>query len=198
MKIEGQNLYFIFFQIQNPVYCVKVVDNKESHNLISISNDGKLCSWSLENLNVPVDTQELYLKTATNRNVYATCFDFQAAPAVNIQQASNEFSYVPKSYAKTKPLVVVGAEDGLVHTLAIKNKKFSPYEVFDDHLGPITGVSCFNQCDKIVNEYENSATSLSQLFLTSSFDSTIKLWTSMVIWIEITRLKFRKNYLTFS
>lgn len=70
-----------------------------SHNLVSISNDGRVCYWSLENLNKPYDSQELIIKHATNRNVYASCIDFQTAK--NEQQR----------------LAIVGTEDGLAHSL---------------------------------------------------------------------------------
>lgn len=38
------------FFLQHPVYCLKVVGTQNSHNVISISTDGKLCSWSLDML----------------------------------------------------------------------------------------------------------------------------------------------------
>lgn len=150
----------------NPVYCVKVIGDQEAHNLISISNDGKLCSWSLDNLNLPFESQDLSVKNATNKNVYATCFDFQnLAPKIENETMVNRYA-------------VVGAEDGLVHSLAINNNtnsnnnsRYSTSEIFSDHLGPITGVSCYN--------HDSLNTDLSQLFLTSSFDGCIKLWDLM-------------------
>ena len=38
---------------QHPVYCMKVVGTQNAHNLISISTDGKMCSWSLDMLSQP-------------------------------------------------------------------------------------------------------------------------------------------------
>ena len=38
---------------QHPVYCVNVVGTQNAHNLISISTDGKMCSWSLDMLSQP-------------------------------------------------------------------------------------------------------------------------------------------------
>ena len=37
----------------HPVYCVNVVGTANAHNLITISSDGKLCSWSLDMLSQP-------------------------------------------------------------------------------------------------------------------------------------------------
>jgi dynein intermediate chain len=37
----------------HPVYCLDVVGTENAHNLISASNDGRLCSWNLDNLSQP-------------------------------------------------------------------------------------------------------------------------------------------------
>jgi len=42
---------------QHPVYCVNVVGTQNAHNLISISTDGKMCSWSLDMLSQPQVTR---------------------------------------------------------------------------------------------------------------------------------------------
>ena len=72
-----------------------------SHNLVSISNDGRACYWSLENLNKPYDSQDLIIKHASNRSVYASCIDFQT-----VIDSSNEQRFA-----------IVGTEDGLVHSI---------------------------------------------------------------------------------
>ena len=41
------------FVFQHPVYCVNVVGTQNAHNLISVSTDGKMCSWSLDMLSQP-------------------------------------------------------------------------------------------------------------------------------------------------
>jgi WD40 repeat protein len=184
---------------------VKVIDNRDSSQLVSISNDGKLCTWSLENLNLPVDTTELYI-ASTNRNVYATCFDFQTIVNDNIEaelnnsnnnvsrQINESYSYVYKANLQMfKQFAIVGAEDGLVHSVSKNTSKFSLFETFNSHEsfnGPVTAVSCYNQCKPEYNEYSYQTNEyLSQLFLTSSFDGSIKLWNSTV---NILNLKKRK------
>jgi dynein intermediate chain len=153
---------------------------------------------------MPIDTQELCLKNAANRNVYATCFDFQVTiddsseiqEEINNNSLSNQFSFVPKTAAancnnngnraiNNQQIIVVGGEDGLVHTVTASNNnknnnKFITCDSFSEHFGPLTSVSCYNQCLPHLNDYSMQTNkSLSQLFLTSSFDSTIKLWNSM-------------------
>lgn len=41
------------YPTQHPVHCVSVVGTQNANNLISISTDGKMCSWSLDMLSQP-------------------------------------------------------------------------------------------------------------------------------------------------
>lgn len=86
----------------NPVYCIHVLGNQL---IVSISNDGKVCTWSLENLNIPIESTDLMLKQPANRQVYATCLDFQT------QCQTEEMGSMQK-------LAVLGAEDGYCHSIA--------------------------------------------------------------------------------
>ncbi len=67
----------------------------------------------------------------------------------------------------------------------IKNSKFNITNTYDHHFGPITSISCFpeyilnNPNENSFDDY-NQLESFSQLFLTSSFDSTVKLWNMKV------------------
>ncbi|CAG11116.1 unnamed protein product, partial [Tetraodon nigroviridis] len=37
----------------HPVYCVNVVGTQNANNLITVSTDGRMCSWSLDMLSQP-------------------------------------------------------------------------------------------------------------------------------------------------
>lgn len=52
-----EQMYF-----QHPVYCLGMVGTQNAHNVISISSDGKLCSWSLDMLSSPQEILELQYK----------------------------------------------------------------------------------------------------------------------------------------
>lgn len=48
------SVWFSMFMFpQHPVYCVNVVGTQNAHNLITVSTDGKMCSWSLDMLSTP-------------------------------------------------------------------------------------------------------------------------------------------------
>ncbi|XP_067843629.1 cytoplasmic dynein 1 intermediate chain 2-like isoform X3 [Heptranchias perlo] len=130
----------------HPVYCVNVVGSQNAHNLISVSTDGKICSWSLDMLSQPQDSMELMHKQS--KAVAVTCMSFPLGDVNNF---------------------VVGSEEGSVYTACRHGSKAGISEIFDGHQGPITGI-----------HYHTAAgpADFSHLFVTSSFDWTVKLWTT--------------------
>uniref|UniRef100_A0A674JHW3 Dynein cytoplasmic 1 intermediate chain 2 n=1 Tax=Terrapene triunguis TaxID=2587831 RepID=A0A674JHW3_9SAUR len=130
----------------HPVYCVNVVGTQNAHNLISISTDGKICSWSLDMLSQPQDSMELIHKQS--KAVAVTCMSFPVGDVNNF---------------------VVGSEEGSVYTACRHGSKAGISEMFEGHQGPITGIHCHAAVGPV---------DFSHLFVTSSFDWTVKLWTT--------------------
>ncbi|XP_030378960.1 cytoplasmic dynein 1 intermediate chain isoform X1 [Scaptodrosophila lebanonensis] len=128
----------------HPVYSLQMVGTQNAHNVISISSDGKLCSWSLDMLSQPQDTLELQQRQS--KAIAITCMAFPA----------NEINSL-----------VMGSEDGYVYSASRHGLRSGVNEVFERHLGPITGIS---------THYNQSSPDFGHLFLTSSIDWTIKLW----------------------
>ncbi|RNA37259.1 cytoplasmic dynein 1 intermediate chain 2-like isoform X9 [Brachionus plicatilis] len=128
----------------HPIYCVQVVGSQNAHNLISISNDGKLCSWTLDNMNTPQETLELQCKQT--KQVAVTSMAFRPGDVNNF---------------------IIGSEEGPVYTATRHGNKSGITETFEGHFGPITGLSCHQVPGPI---------DFSHIFLTSSFDWTVKLW----------------------
>ncbi|XP_052855977.1 cytoplasmic dynein 1 intermediate chain isoform X12 [Drosophila gunungcola] len=128
----------------HPVYCLQMVGTQNAHNVISISSDGKLCSWSLDMLSQPQDTLELQ-----QRQSKAIAITSMAFPANEINS------------------LVMGSEDGYVYSASRHGLRSGVNEVFERHLGPITGIS---------THYNQLSPDFGHLFLTSSIDWTIKLW----------------------
>ncbi|XP_070174428.1 cytoplasmic dynein 1 intermediate chain 2-like isoform X4 [Littorina saxatilis] len=101
----------------HPVYCITVVGTQNAHNLISVSNDGKLCSWSLDMLSQPQDSMELQHKQS--KSVAATCSSFLSGDANNF---------------------IVGSEECLVYSASRHGSKAGINEAYDAHQGPITAI----------------------------------------------------------
>ncbi|XP_055859646.1 cytoplasmic dynein 1 intermediate chain 2-like isoform X1 [Biomphalaria glabrata] len=101
----------------HPVYCVNVVGTQNAHNLISVSTDGKLCSWSLDMLSQPQDSMELQSKQ--NKSVAATCFSFLSGDANNF---------------------IVGSEECITYSACRHGSKAGINDAFEGHQGPITSI----------------------------------------------------------
>ncbi|XP_066153186.1 cytoplasmic dynein 1 intermediate chain isoform X15 [Euwallacea fornicatus] len=128
----------------HPVYCLSVVGTQNAHNLISISTDGRMCSWSLDMLGQPQEILDLH--RMQGKPVAVTCLDFPSSDVNNF---------------------VVGSEEGAAYSACRHGTKAGITETYDGHQGPITGVS--------VNAVQGGI-DFSHMFLTSSLDWTIKLW----------------------
>ncbi|XP_015524340.1 cytoplasmic dynein 1 intermediate chain isoform X18 [Neodiprion pinetum] len=128
----------------HPVYCLSVVGTQNAHNLISISTDGKLCSWNLDMLSHPQETLELQARQS--KPVAVTSLAFPSGDVNNF---------------------IVGSEDGTVYSACRHGTKAGVTETYEGHLGPVTGVSA---------HAVQGGIDFSHLFLTSSIDWTIKLW----------------------
>ncbi|XP_033224820.1 cytoplasmic dynein 1 intermediate chain isoform X4 [Belonocnema kinseyi] len=128
----------------HPVYCLSVVGTQNAHNLISISTDGKLCSWSLDMLSQPQEKLELQAKQS--KSIAVTCLAFPHGDVNNF---------------------VVGSEDGMVYSACRHGTKAGVTEMYEGHQGPVTGIDA---------HAVQGGIDFSHLFLTSSIDWTIKLW----------------------
>ncbi|XP_030056648.1 cytoplasmic dynein 1 intermediate chain 1 isoform X5 [Microcaecilia unicolor] len=130
----------------HPVYCVNVVGTQNAHNLITVSTDGKMCSWSLDMLSTPQESMELQYNKS--KPVAVTGMAFPTGDVNNF---------------------VVGSEEGTVYAACRHGSKAGIGEVFEGHQGPVTGINCHMAVGPV---------DFSHLFLTSSFDWTVKLWTT--------------------
>ncbi|XP_073969727.1 cytoplasmic dynein 1 intermediate chain short wing isoform X8 [Rhodnius prolixus] len=128
----------------HPVYCMNVVGTPNAHNLISVSTDGRLCSWSLDMLSQPQETLDLQYKQS--KTIAVTALDLPYNDVNNL---------------------VLGSEEGQVYSACRHGTKAGVTDIYDGHQGPITGINTH----KVQGPVDYS-----HLFLTSSFDWTIKLW----------------------
>ena len=135
----------------HPIYCIQVVGTQNAHNVITISTDGKLCSWSLDMLSAPQETMELNQQKQP-RPVAVTCVSFP-------QSDFNNF--------------IIGSEEGSIYASSRHGSKGGNNEgpgiVFEGHQGPVTSVHCHPVQSQI---------DFSHLFLSSSIDWTVKLWST--------------------
>ncbi|XP_051527004.1 cytoplasmic dynein 1 intermediate chain 1-like isoform X3 [Myxocyprinus asiaticus] len=130
----------------HPVYCVNVVGTQNANNLITVSTDGRMCSWSLDMLSQPQESMELVYNKS--KPVAVTGMAFPTGDVNNY---------------------IVGSEEGTVYTASRHGSKAGIGEMFEGHQGPVTGISCHSAVGPV---------DFSHLFVTSSFDWTVKLWST--------------------
>ncbi|UYV83841.1 DYNC1I2, partial [Cordylochernes scorpioides] len=103
----------------HPVYCLQVVGTENAHNLVTVSTDGKLCTWSLDMLSSPQETMDLINQKQTN--VAVTCLSFPAGDFNNF---------------------IVGSEEDMVYSGCRHGNKAGVMDTFEGHMGPLTGLDC--------------------------------------------------------
>eukprot|EP01147_Barroeca_monosierra_P002032 gene2032-5105_t len=133
----------------HPVFCLDVVGTQNAHSLVSVSTDGRLCCWNLDSV---LDTQDDVIdlsSASTAKSVAPTCMSFPTNDINNL---------------------IVGSEDGSIYhvsRVAAKQDKMNEPYVVPGYSGPITGVQFHPS---------KSTAEFSDLFLSSSTDWTVKLW----------------------
>jgi len=137
----------------HPVFCLSIVGSKTANSLVTVSTDGKMCSWDMDTLNAPQDTMEL--NSGQGKFVAGTCFSFP-------QGGINEF--------------VLGSEEGCVYKSCRTGARAGIGHQFEEagaegpvaaHYGPATAAD-FHKTQ--------GGGDFGHLFLTSSTDWTTKLW----------------------
>lgn len=134
----------------HPVMSMQQVGTQNATNLITASNDGRLCVWSLAMLSQPQEYIDL-----------------------KHDQTRRELGVMSLSFPENETNVLyVGAEDGSVCQVHILGSKVGVTECYDGHDAPVTGIDMHPHGDASQHGVE-AATDLA---LTSSFDWSIKLW----------------------
>lgn len=102
----------------HPVYSLDVVGSQNAHNLVTISTDGRMCTWNLDMLSEPQESVEL--QGAGQKAVAATCLSFP-------QGDFNSFA--------------VGSEEGAIYGAVRHAARAGQVgEVFEGHSGPVTAI----------------------------------------------------------
>ncbi|KAK4055879.1 hypothetical protein OIO90_003136 [Microbotryomycetes sp. JL221] len=136
----------------HPVYSLTMVGTQNAHNLISASTDGTVCAWTLDMVARPQETLEL-VHPAHNKTdeVSITCLGFPPNEPGQFWLGTEEgHVYAANRHDRA------GSKAGLVQ-----------HQVWKGHSGPVTSLD-FHPVEGPID--------LSNLFLTSGVDWTIKCW----------------------
>ena len=102
----------------HPVFCANIVGTPNSHEVVTVSTDGRLCTWNLGQLDQPAETVSLM---HDNKDLAITAMSFPSSGD------SNTFC--------------AGGEDGCVYLSQVhSNKSQAGAKRHPGHHGPITGL----------------------------------------------------------
>eukprot|EP01091_Cochliopodium_minus_P013612 TRINITY_DN4422_c0_g1_i1.p1 TRINITY_DN4422_c0_g1~~TRINITY_DN4422_c0_g1_i1.p1 ORF type:complete len:608 (-),score=172.96 TRINITY_DN4422_c0_g1_i1:149-1972(-) len=133
----------------HPIYGMSLVGTQHANSLITVSTDGKMCAWDLANLEKPKEVLELNVSSSTSKTstpVASTVLEFPDGEVDNFFTGSESGS-IFRAYRH-------GSESG------VKDK-------YSGHYGLVTGLSFHSKRGLI---------DFGELFLSSSIDWTVKLW----------------------
>ena len=152
----------------HPIFSLEVVGSANANKLVTISTDGRMCSWSLGSLSEPSDSTIL---SADNKSeVAVTAMSFAAGD-------SNEFC--------------AGAENGCIYAAQVHGQKSGHLKKYEGHYGPITSVmfhpgstgggsSSGSSSGEVnvddLNALADHSGRAKSLLLSSSVDWTVRLW----------------------
>jgi len=134
----------------HPIFALSIVPSVNMmHNIVSVSSDGQLCVWSDDNLHEP--TTEIFLRHGKEEK--------------KEECTTNSFDFPGREYGS----VVLGSDEGNLYKAKLHDKPGVYEDINRAHDAPITQVM-FHPINKV------SPSNTSELYLTSSYDWTVKLW----------------------
>lgn len=155
---------------QYPVYSLSVIGYENTHSIVSISNDGKMCTWKPKVLADPKDYSFLHTpkklisdeKSAPDSMAQATVGGGDGRQPINAHcmdfaEGEQETFYV-------------GSEDFSIYQCNTRSE-FSVQSKLDGHHAPITSVDVHPGISQSEKHSE-----MSDLLLSSSMDWTVRLW----------------------
>ena len=149
------------------IYSLAIVGTKNAHNIVSISNDSKICQWHFGELNNPKINFNMFNQNNGAQNAQN---NEQTMIRVNTMEFPEEES--DKFY--------VGAEDYKIYQANLHKsnaKEQQNWPEFVGHDAPVTKISLHP--GKSMTETQgtsNMLTDMSELMLSASMDWTVKLW----------------------
>ncbi|VDD81997.1 unnamed protein product [Mesocestoides corti] len=129
-----------------------VTGSRNANSLVSVSSDGRLCSWSFDMLGSPQQSLELASASKRTANpITPTCLAFLPGEA-------NRF--------------LVGAQDGNVYAGSRHDKTAGISDQFESHKAPVTCLAMMPSLEAPLGLEEPPST----LFVTTAMDCSVKLW----------------------
>uniref|UniRef100_A0A0R3WAC8 WD_REPEATS_REGION domain-containing protein n=1 Tax=Taenia asiatica TaxID=60517 RepID=A0A0R3WAC8_TAEAS len=147
-----------------------VTGSRNANSLVSVSSEGRLCTWNLEMLGAPIETLDLTPSFSTS------------ASSGGMKRSSNPITptclaFLPGPDASR---FLVGSQDGSVYAGSRHGKNAGLTTQFEGHKAPVTGVSVLAGAE-VPAIAEDVAVTMPNgvegpLFVTTGMDCSVRLW----------------------
>ncbi|VDM35208.1 unnamed protein product [Hydatigera taeniaeformis] len=144
--------------------------NRFSNNIISVSSEGRLCTWAVDMFGAPIQTLDLTPSSGTS------------ASSGGMKRSSNPITptclaLLPDPDASR---FLVGSQDGSVYAGSRHGKNAGLTVQFEGHRAPVTGVSVLAGAEVAALSDGVSAVTVcgveGPLFVTTGMDCSVRLW----------------------
>jgi dynein intermediate chain len=119
----------------HPIYCLGINGTTNSNNIVSVSNDGLLCTWSVSNLSKYTKRIELKKKKVKSDTPISSSTQNQSTDEIGAICMA-----IPENDLNT---VLIGSDDADIYQVSTHQKNEmgdSNCETFSNHTGPIHSI----------------------------------------------------------
>jgi dynein intermediate chain, cytosolic len=150
------------------------VGTQSSNNIVSISNDGKVCQWAQGKLNEPIVNFGLQIKVAQEKTQQSKAGAAKEDDKEDLSVTSLDFpeGETDKFY--------VGCDDYCAYQCSFHQLGDGQHlsRQFYNHSAPVTRINLHPRASQ--SEYAGRSDLYQDLLLTSSIDWTVKLWSPKI------------------
>ena len=136
-----------------PIHCLAIVG--KDNNLVSISTDGVMCEWSLNNLSSPINRYVL-----SPNDIYEQDKD-----------GLNEIGPLCIGACQSNNSFIIGCDENDIYNIKLEERRYNVIDTYRGSKGPIFCVSPHPPSP-------DEGSSFSDLFLSCGADWTTKLWST--------------------
>ena len=151
----------------HPVFSLQIQSlNSGLYQLVSCSSDGQVCVWTENNLHRPVhDVQLVNMRSAASGLE-------SAGVSTGTQDITTTMFDIP---GRDTNSIILGSDEGKVYKARLHDPKENEriYEVVHAHDAPMTSIQFHPSMQSA-----STASTSSDLYLTSSYDWTVKVWSN--------------------
>ncbi|VDO06529.1 unnamed protein product [Rodentolepis nana] len=154
-----------------------VTGSRSANQLVSVSSEGRMCSWSLDMLGAPVETIDLGPPVTTGTGSMTS--------GGGIKRSTNPITPTCLAFLPgvDSSRFLIGSQDGTVYAGSRNVKNAGLIDSFEGHKAPVTGVAVLANAETaglsstlddgslaIVGEYP--------LFVSTGMDCSVRLWSA--------------------